>query len=144
LTANPEIVPGALLHNLKHNKVLHAKNLITTVKTASVPHVAEGERCRVEPIDDTFSRVTLSYGFMDTPNVPRDMGLDVKSPASLGNPMTASFFIGRNALRASADEGLPLWQDQILIFLQRNASDPTDFFQIPPNRVVELGMQVVV
>ena len=78
------------------------------------------------------------------PNVPHDMGLDVKSKASLANPMTASFFIGRNSLRASADEGLPLWQDQILLFLQRNASDPTDFFQIPANRVVELGVQVVV
>lgn len=144
LTSNPDQVPGALLHNLKHNRVLHKSNLITTIKTASVPHVAEADRCTVERVNDDFSRVTLRYGFMEMPNVPHDMGLDVKSKASLANPMTASFFIGRNSLRASADEGLPLWQDQILLFLQRNASDPTDFFQIPANRVVELGVQVVV
>jgi KUP system potassium uptake protein len=144
LTSNPDQVPGALLHNLKHNRVLHKANLITTIKTASVPHVAEEDRCTVERVNDDFSRVTLRYGFMEMPNVPHDMGLDVKSKASLANPMTASFFIGRNSLRASAEEGLPLWQDQILLFLQRNASDPTDFFQIPPNRVVELGVQVVV
>ena len=144
LTANPEIVPGALLHNLKHNKVLHERNLVTTIKTASIPHVAEGERRTVERINDDFSRVILRYGFMDTPDVPHDLGLDVKSATSIANPMTASFFIGRNSLRASPDEGLPLWQDQILIFLQRNASDPTDFFKIPANRVVELGVQVVV
>lgn len=144
LTSNPDQVPGALLHNLKHNHVLHKSNLITTIKTASVPHAAEADRCTIERVNDDFSRVTLRYGFMEMPNVPHDMGLDVKSKASLANPMTASFFIGRNSLRASADEGLPLWQDQILLFLQRNATDPTDFFQIPANRVVELGVQVVV
>ncbi len=144
LTSNPDQVPGALLHNLKHNRVLHKTNLITTVKTVGTPHVAEEDRCKIERVNDDFSIVTLRYGFMEMPNVPHDMGLDVKSAASLANPMTASFFIGRNVLCASADEGLPLWQDQILLFLQRNASDPTDFFQIPPNRVVELGVQVVV
>ena len=144
MTSNGEAAPGALLHNLKHNKVLHQTNLITTVKTTNTPHVPDDQRITVERIDDNFSRVTLRYGFMDTPNVPHAMGLDVKSATSLSNPMTTSFFIGRNSLRASADEGLPLWQDQIFLFLQRNASDPTDFFQIPPNRVVELGVQVVV
>lgn len=144
LTANPDVTPSALLHNLKHNQVLHAQNLITTVRTASVPHVADTERRTLERINDDFSRVTLRYGFMDTPNVPHDLGLDVKSANSIADPMTTSFFIGRNTLRASANEGLPLWQDGILIFLQRNASDPTDFFQIPANRVVELGVQVVV
>ena len=144
LTANPDVTPSALLHNLKHNQVLHAQNLITTVRTASVPHVADTERRTLERINDDFSRVTLRYGFMDTPNVPYDLGLDVKSANSIADPMTTSFFIGRNTLRASANEGLPLWQDGILIFLQRNASDPTDFFQIPANRVVELGVQVVV
>lgn len=144
LTANPDIVPAALLHNLKHNKVLHASNLITTVKTMGVPHWPAEERCSVEPINQDFSRVTLKYGFMETPNVPADMGLDVGKPGKAAAPNAVSFFIGRNSLRASRDEGLPLWQDQILIFLQRNASDPTDFYNIPPNRVVELGAQVVV
>ena len=144
LTANPDVVPGALLHNLKHNKVLHRLNLITTVKTLSVPHVPAEDRRQVERINDDFSRVTLRYGFMDQPDVPHDLGLDQRGATSLGSAMTTTFFIGRNSLRASRDEGLPFWQDQVLIFLQRNASDPTDFFHIPPNRVVELGMQVVV
>ena len=144
LTSNGAVAPGALLHNLKHNKVLHETNLITTVKTTSTPHVSPDERMTVERIDDHFSRVTLRYGFMETPNVPHDMGLDLKRRASVVNPMATSFFIGRNSVRASADEGMPLWQDQIFLFLQHNASDPTDFFHIPPNRVVELGMQVVV
>jgi KUP system potassium uptake protein len=144
LTSNADAVPPALLHNLKHNRVLHKTNLITTVKITSMPHVAPEERLTQERINDDFTRIILRYGFMDVPNVPEAMGLDVKTPASLANPMTTSFFIGRNSLRASKDEGLPLWQDQILLFLQRNASDPTDFFSIPANRVVELGVQVVV
>ena len=144
MTSNATVAPGALLHNLKHNKVLHETNLITTVRTASTPHVTPEERMTVERIDDNFSRVTLRYGFMESPNVPHDMGLDLRLGASITNPMATSFFIGRNSVRASADEGLPLWQDQIFLFLQRNASDPTDFFHIPPNRVVELGMQVLV
>lgn len=144
MTSNGEVTPGALLHNLKHNKVLHETNLITTVKTSSTPLVPPEERMKVERIDENFSRVTLRYGFMESPNVPLDMGIDLKRQASLANPMATSFFIGRNVVRASAEEGLPLWQDQIFLFLQRNASDPTDFFHIPPNRVVELGMQVVV
>ena len=144
LTANPDNVPGALLHNLKHNRVLHRRNLITTIKTVSVPHVAPEERREMTRINDDFSRVTLRYGFMDQPDVPVDLGLEKSRPDVDGIPTTPTFFIGRNSLRASAEEGLPFWQDQILIFLQRNASDPTDFFKIPPNRVVELGIQVVV
>jgi len=144
LTANPDTVPGALLHNLKHNKVLHERNLVTSVKTLGVPHVPVEERVTVEPINDDFSKVILKFGFMDTPDVPAALGLDMRRKTSIADPMNTSFFIGRNSLRASKDEGLPLWQDQILIFLQRNASDPTDFFHIPPNRVVELGVQVVV
>lgn len=144
LTADPDVVPGALLHNLKHNKILHERNLIVTIRTRSIPHVPEAERVEREPIDANFERITLHYGFMETPDVPKDLTLDCKTATTIGSPMAVSFFIGRNSLRASPTEGLPLWQDQILLFLQRNAADPTDFFQIPPNRVVELGMQVTV
>ena len=142
LTANPDIAPHALLHNLKHNQVLHEQNQIATVRIASVPHVPPAERRHEERINDDFSRVTLRYGFMDTLDVPTDLGLRVRSPHC--DPMKVSYYIGRNSLRASREEGLPFWQDQILIFLQRNAADPTDFYQIPAGRVVELGMQVVV
>jgi KUP system potassium uptake protein len=144
LTAQPEAVPNALLHNLKHNQVLHAQNLIVTVRTASVPHVSAEERLTETRINDDFTRVQLRYGFMDSPDVPRDLGMCEGASHHLGDPMRTSYYIGRNSLRASRDEGLPFWQDMILIFLQKNAADPTDFFHIPPNRVVELGVQVVV
>jgi KUP system potassium uptake protein len=144
LTANPNVVPSALLHNLKHNQVLHGNNVILTIKTSSKPHIDEGERLLMQRINDDFSSATLSYGFMETPNVPHDLGIDCSGKPAFGDPLKTSFFIGRNSLRASREEGLPYWQDQILLFLQRNAADPTDFFQIPPNRVVELGVQVVV
>jgi KUP system potassium uptake protein len=144
LTSDPDIAPPALLHNIKHNKILHERNIIATVKTASIPHVAPEDRVTSERIDENFERVTLRYGFMEQPDIPRDMALDCSGKGSVDNPMKVSFFIGRNTLRASAAEGLPLWQDHILLFLQRNASDPTDFFNIPANRVVELGVQVTV
>jgi len=139
LTGNADVVPGALLHNLKHNKVLHERNLIATVKTVSTPYVDPAERTRLTRINEDFSRLVLRYGFMESPDIPRDVQAAFPCKA-----MDTSYFIGRNALRASPEEGLPYWQDQILIFLQRNAADPTDFFRIPPNRVVELGMQVTV
>lgn len=144
LTANPDIVPSALLHNLKHNQVLHERNLVATVKTASVPHVPPEERVTSQRIDDNFTRVILRFGFMDSPDVPTALGLGEGQTSPFGDPMRTSYYIGRNSLRASRDEGLPYWQDQILIFLQRNAADPTDFFQIPVGRVVELGVQVIV
>lgn len=144
LTANPDIAPSALLHNLKHNQVLHRHNLIVSVRTASVPTVPATERVQEEWLNADFSRVTLRYGFMEVPNVPADLHLCDRADARFANQMRVSYYIGRNTLRASREEGLPYWQDLILIFLQRNASDPTDFYQIPPNRVVELGVQVVV
>ena len=144
LTANPANTPGALLHNLKHNKVLHRINLIATVRTADRPVVPPEERAVVERIDDNFATVTLTYGFMESPDVPHDLGLtrDAGKVSTDGNK--TSFFIGRNTLKASADEGMPLWQDRIFMFLQRNASDPTDFLRIPPGKVLELGEQVTV
>jgi len=145
LTANPANTPGALLHNLKHNKVLHRQNLIVTVKTADRPVVPPDERRQIERIDDNFSTVILKYGFMESPDVPGDLGLEIdgKRAAPVEGNKT-SFFIGRNSLKASATEGMPLWQDRIFMFLQRNASDPTDFLRIPPGKVLELGEQVTV
>ena len=144
LTANPEGVPGTILHNLKHNRVLHDRNIVLTVKTAGVPHVAESERVEYQPVDANFTRIVLRYGFMDTPDVPHDLAQALpKSEAAL-RPMTTSYFVGRNVLAASKDEGLPFWQDMILIFLQRNAYNPAEFFKIPSNRIVALGAQVVV
>ena len=144
LTANPDSAPGALLHNLKHNKVLHEQNLIVAVRTADRPFVATDERVVSKRIDDNFAAVELTYGFMESPDVPRDLGLEAKKKHVALDSTQLSFFIGRNTLKPSADEGMPLWQDRIFMFMQRNASDPTDFLHIPPGKVLELGEQVTV
>ena len=144
LTANPDGVPGTILHNLKHNKVLHERNLVLTVRTAGVPHVPPEERAIYERVDANFARITLRYGFMDAPDVPQALALAIPETDKPLNAMTTSYFVGRNVLSASKDEGLPFWQDIILIFLQRNAYNPAEFFNIPSNRIVALGGQVVV
>ena len=144
LTANAEGVPGTILHNLKHNRVLHQRNLILTVRTASVPHVAEDERAEVIKIDKSFGRIVLRYGFMDSPNVPNDLARALPKGEKPLDATQTSYFVGRNVLAASREEGLPFWQDLILIFLQRNAYNPAEFFRIPSNRIVALGAQLVV
>jgi KUP system potassium uptake protein len=139
LTSDPDVAPVALLHNLKHNHVLHTQNIIVTVRNVTTPYVVEGERLSIVPIDENFIWVTLRYGYMETPDVPSDLfGSGMLQPGAGGT----SFFIGRHMLSPSHEVGLPFWQDIIFIFLQRNASDPTDFFQIPPGRVVELGTRL--
>ena len=144
LTANPHATPGALLHNLKHNKVLHERNLIVSIRTADRPFVDEASRAKVERVDENFSIVVLTYGFMESPDVPRDLGIGNKTEQLGLDPMRTSFFIGRNTLKPDAEKGMPPWQDRIFLFLQRNASDPTDFLKIPPGKVLELGEQVTV
>ncbi|RZJ18409.1 MAG: potassium transporter Kup [Brevundimonas sp.] len=143
LTSDPEVAPVALMHNLKHNKVLHEKNIILTVRTADRPRVAESQRVVMSPINDDFKTLTVTYGFMETPNVPKALGLCRKQGLKF-DIMSTSFFLGRRSVVPSARQGMPLWQDKLFIFLMRNAANPTDFFRIPPGRVVELGTQVSV
>ncbi|WP_409019608.1 potassium transporter Kup [Brevundimonas vesicularis] len=143
LTSDAEVAPVALMHNLKHNKVLHEKNIILTVHTSDRPRVAEHQRVAMEPISDDFKRLTITYGYMESPNVPRALGLCRKQGLKF-DIMSTSFFLGRRSVIPSARQGMPLWQDRLFIFLMRNAANPTDFFHIPPGRVVELGTQVSV
>ena len=143
LTSDPDVAPVALMHNLKHNKVLHEKNVILTVRTTDRPRVPEHQRVAIEPISEDFKKLTLSYGFMEQPNVPKALGLCRKQGLKF-DIMSTSFFLGRRSVVPSAAAGMPLWQDRIFIFLMRNAANPTDFFRIPPGRVVELGTQVSV
>jgi len=143
LTSDPDVAPVALMHNLKHNKVLHEKNVILTVRTTDRPRVPESQRVLIEPISDDFKKLTISYGFMEQPNVPKALGVCRKQGLKF-DIMSTSFFLGRRSVIASASQGMPLWQDRLFIFLTRNAANPTDFFHIPPGRVVELGAQVVV
>jgi KUP system potassium uptake protein len=144
LTANPHAAPGALLHNLKHNKVLHEKNLVVSIRTADRPTVEEERRSKIERIDDNFTIVLLTYGFMESPDVPADLGVRAKAERKRLDPMKTSFFIGRNTLKPDPGQGMPMWQDRLFVFLQRNASDPTEFLKIPPGKVLELGEQVTV
>ncbi|MBW8303237.1 MAG: KUP/HAK/KT family potassium transporter, partial [Brevundimonas sp.] len=144
LTSDPDIAPVALMHNLKHNKVLHEKNVILTVRTTDRPRVSEADRVQIEPISDDFKKLVISYGFMEQPNVPKALNVCRKQRGLKFDIMSTSFFLGRRSIIPSANQGMPLWQDRLYIFLMRNAANPTDFFHIPPGRVVELGTQVSV
>ncbi|MDQ2860231.1 MAG: potassium transporter Kup [Pseudomonadota bacterium] len=143
LTSNPDLAPVALLHNVRHNKVLHQKNVVLTIETAETPRVKEEARIRIEPIDADFKRVTLAYGFMESPNVPKTLARCRKMGLTF-DIMSTTFFLGRRWIVPDARSGMPLWQDRLFIFLTRNAANPTDFYRIPPGRVVELGAQVTV
>jgi KUP system potassium uptake protein len=143
LTSDPEFAPTALLHNLKHNKVLHEHNVILTIVTADTPRVPEDDRVRITPLSKHFSRVALKFGYMETPNVPKALAIARKHGWQF-DIMSTSFFLSRRALRPSPTSGMPHWQDHLFIALARSASDATDFFQIPTGRVVEVGTQVTV
>jgi KUP system potassium uptake protein len=144
LTSDIDSTPVALMHNLKHNKVLHEKNIILTVRTAETPRVREEDRVLIEPMNDDFKKITLTYGFMENPNVPKALAAMRKSQGLKFDIMATSFFLGRRSVVPSAQSGMPLWQDKLFIFLMKNAANPTDFYKIPPGRVVEMGTQVTV
>jgi KUP system potassium uptake protein len=143
LTSEPEFAPTALLHNLKHNKVLHENNVILTIVTTDTPRVSEEERVAMETISPRFSRVALKFGYMERPNVPKALAIARKQGWSF-DIMATSFFLSRRAIKPAAHSGMPMWQDRIFIALAKSASDATDFFQIPTGRVVEVGTQVTV
>ena len=143
LTSDADIAPVALMHNLKHNKVLHEKNILLTVKTVGSPRVSDAERVTIEVLTDDFKRITLHYGFMESPNVPRALGLCRKLGLKF-DIMATSFFVGKRSVVPSANSDMPMWQDRLFIFLMKNAANPTEFFHIPPGRVVEMGTQVTV
>jgi len=143
LTSDPAFAPTALLHNLKHNKVLHEHNVILTIVTADTPRVSEEERVEMRPITPRFFRVALRFGYMETPNVPRALAIARRHGWHF-DIMSTSFFLSRRALKPAVHSGMPRWQDRLFIGLAKSASDATDFFQIPTGRVVEVGTQVTV
>jgi KUP system potassium uptake protein len=143
LTSDPDTAPAALLHNLKHNKVLHEKNVILTVRSEDIPRVDDGDRVAIEHVGDSFWRIRLSYGYMETPNIPRGLAILRKQGFKV-DIMATSFFLSRRSIRPATHSGMPLWQDKVFIGLAKSASDATDFFQIPTGRVVEVGTQVTV
>jgi KUP system potassium uptake protein len=143
LTGNPGFAPTALMHSLKHYKVLHDKNVILTVETAMTPRVDLSGRVRLEQLTESFSRVTLRFGFMETPNVPKALAIARKLGWQF-DIMSTSFFLSRRSLKPAAQSAMPRWQDRLFIALSRSANDATDYFQIPTGRVVEVGAQVTI
>jgi KUP system potassium uptake protein len=143
LTANPDVAPVALMHNLKHNKVLHEHNVILTIETAQTPRVDPSERVKMETISEKFSTVRLRFGFMESPNVPKALVIARKLGWQF-DIMATSFFVSRRSLKPSAQSGMPQWQDHLFIAMSRSANDATDYFQIPTGRVVEVGTQVTI
>ena len=143
LTSDPVSAPTALLHSLKHYKVLHEKNVILTIETADAPRVDAGERVRIQPVGKTFSRIVLRFGFMETPNVPKALAIARKLGWQF-DIMSTSFFLSRRSLKPATQSGMPRWQDRLFIGLTRIANDATDYFQIPTGRVVEVGTQVTI
>lgn len=141
MTPNPNGVPHALLHNLKHNKVLHEQVVLTTVRIGDVPHVEPSERIVVQHLGNGFHRVSVNYGFKDEPNLP----LDLEACAGQGlvlDMMNSSFFIGKETLIPRMHSEMAFWREKLFISMFRNADSVTNYFKLPPNRVVELGAQV--
>jgi KUP system potassium uptake protein len=143
LTSTPDSAPTALMHSLKHYKVLHEHNVILTIKTEQTPRVEPSERVTIETVGETFTRVGLRFGFMESPNVPKALAIARKLGWTF-DIMSTSFFLSRRALKPAARSGMPRWQDRLFIMLTRIANDATDYFQIPTGRVVEVGTQVTI
>jgi KUP system potassium uptake protein len=142
-TSDPQSAPTALLHSLKHYKVLHENNVVLTVRTSDSPSVPPEEKVKIEKLNDLFSRITVTYGYMETPDVPKALALARKLGWKF-NIMTTSFFLSRRSVRASKNEGMPVWQDKLFIGLARNADDASHYFRLPTGRVVEVGSQITV
>nr|WP_244858734.1 MULTISPECIES: potassium transporter Kup [Lysobacter] len=142
LTAQHGIVPKALLHNLKHNKVLHARNVLLTVETSAVPYLSDATRLSIEPIADDFYRATVRYGFMESPDVPLALMRAGDQGELCFDPMETTYFASRETIVARPRGGMALWRDKLFGAMHRNAAPATDFFRIPSTRLVELGAPV--
>lgn len=143
LTSDPTCAPTAMMHSLKHYKVLHEQNVILTIEHAGVPRVDPAERVVIEPVGETFSRVRLRFGFMEQPNVPKALAIARRHGWQF-DIMKTSFFLSRRSLRPAAQSCMPHWQDRLFIGLARSANDASSYFQIPTERVVEVGTQVAI
>jgi KUP system potassium uptake protein len=143
LTGDPEGAPTALLHNLKHNKIIHERNIILTIRTEPIPRVAQEDRVVIEKLSETFQRVTMTFGYMETPNILKGIAACRREGLAF-EIMTASFFLSRRSLKASPHSGMPVWQDKLFIALASSADSATDYFHIPAERVVEIGAQVTI
>jgi len=142
LTGDLDIAPMALMHNLKHNKVLHEKNILLTVRTEQVPRV-RSDRVEIFDAGEGFQKVIIHFGFMEEPNVPKALGAARKQGLKF-DIMSTSFFVGHRTILPSPNSGMPMWQDQVFVMTARGSANATEFFHLPSGRVVELGAQVTV
>ena len=143
MTGNPDYVPAALLHNLKHNKVLHERVLFVTVVNEDIPEVGADRRMDVEQLAAGVHRVTVRYGFMESPNLPRALE-ELRGRGVAFDPMQTSYFLGRETLVPAMVPKLPFWRLWLFLVMARNAVSATEFFRIPSDRVVELGVRVAI
>jgi KUP system potassium uptake protein len=141
MTSSADGVPHALLHNLKHNKILHERIVLLTIKIANIPFVDPTKRCNMEDLGQGFHRMILKYGFMEEPNVPAALS-DVTSCGPAFKMMDTSFFLARQTLLPSSRPGMAIWREHLFSWMLRNAESAMEFFRLPTNRVVELGSQV--
>ena len=141
LTSNPEGTPPALLHNLKHNKVMHDTVILLTVNTLDRPTVPLEERLRIDEIGERFYRAEMDFGYFDDQDVPKFLG-SLSPPDLPLNPMETSYFLSRETLLPSNTPGMAPWREYLFSWLMRSAASPLDTFRLPPNRVIELGQQI--
>lgn len=142
MTGTPNVVPHAMLHNIKHNKVLHQRNILVTVVIEDVPFVGPEERITTETLAEHFFRIKIFYGFKDEMNVPKALMQAYEQLGLEYDLMHISFFISRDRIVHSVGDGMSPWREKLFISMQRNTSPVSDFYQIPTNRVVELGSQI--
>ncbi len=143
LTGNPDGAPTALLHNLKHNKIIHERNIILTIRTEQMPRVAPENRATIAELSPSFQQITMTFGYMETPNILKGIAACRKLGLTF-DIMSTSFFMSRRSLKASRHSGMPIWQDKVFIALAGSADSATDYFHIPAERVVEIGAQVTI
>ncbi|MDJ0448871.1 potassium transporter Kup [Methylocystis sp. JR02] len=143
LTSDPNVAPAALLHNLKHNKVLHERVLIISVKTENRPRVPPEKRYELTSLSEDFSKAILHFGFMESPRVPAALAA-MRRAGFKYDIMTTSFFLGRRTIKESPASEMPAWQDKLYVTLTKQSANATDFFSIPSDRVVELGAQLTI
>jgi KUP system potassium uptake protein len=143
MSARPGIVPHALLHNLKHNKVLHQNNLFVTVRNHEVPWIPPTERLEVEYLGHAAWKVIVHYGFMDDPDLPAALELLKDNGVEL-DPMATSYFLSRDIVIPTAGAGMSLWREKLFSQMHRNASSAADFLKLPNNAVVELGSKIAI
>jgi KUP system potassium uptake protein len=144
MSGNRTGTPLALLHNLKHNKVLHDQVVLLTVRTAEVPFLMNArDRVSLEKLEEGFWRVQVHFGFMEKPDVPSALE-SVKEPGLRFNSMRTTYFIGRETILATRKLGISAWRGSLFAWMTRNAGDVTSYFCLPPNGVVELGARVEV